>query len=114
MGWGLTIGDDYLGVTCWRSSVWKQSSLNIQAVLGIDNPTDGIKVNKDNYLVFDQNTRTNGIDTLYSQSHMTRHPGWESIGFSNNEWYYEFSFSNPEQTKNQDTFVISVSNPITN
>ena len=64
-------------------------------------------VNKNNYLVFDQKTLSS-ISQMYSAQNRGYRKGSETIGFQTNDWIYEFSFLNPAQNKNQDSFVISV------
>jgi len=107
----LTVGNnpttsyDLLNASCRKASDF--APLNIQQILGIDAPSDASQVNKVDYSVFDQNTLSN-IPALYSEVPAPHHPGSEEVGFERNGWIYEFTFSNPQDARNQNSFVISV------
>ncbi len=81
--------------------------MTVQQVLGIDASSDASQVNKGNYSVFDQDTLSN-IPALYSEVPAPHHPGSELIGFESNGWIYKFIFSNPQDARNQNSFIISV------
>ena len=93
--------------TCYQSAVWQKDDLNIQQVLGIQSKQDTVEVNKNDYSIFDQQTLSN-ITHLYSNYPAGYSTSTDAIGFSTPDWYYEFSFTNPSQATNQNTFVISV------
>jgi|GEM_PF-5421425 len=97
--------DSSFSVNCSPKSIWQ--NLTIQQVLGINGSGSADPVSKNNYLVFDQDTRTN-IYQLYSEKPAPLKPESELVGFSKGDWYYKFYFSNPSEAANQDSFVISV------
>jgi uncharacterized protein (UPF0333 family) len=97
---------------CQRTNIFQ--GFNIRGALSVDNgPDAAVVVSKNDYLVFDESTRSS-IPALYSEFPEPHHDGYELFGFSNNDWFYSFSFSNPEYAKSQDNFIISVINPTTN
>ncbi len=63
---------------------------------------------KNDYSVFDGQTLSL-IKNLYWANGISGYKdGSETIGFENQDWIYLFSFSNPEQARNQNSFVISI------
>ncbi len=80
---------------------------DISYFLSIQSSGSG-KVSKDSYTVFDKQT-LQSITDLYSAKDRGYREGSETIGFSNENWIYSFSFLNPEDAKNQDKYVIFVS-----
>lgn len=116
LAWGqLIVGDpmphSVLAVSCTAKSKNPGSEAerlmnDVSYVLGIQS-SGSSKVNKSLYTVFDKQTLSSIVD-LYSAKDRGYRPGSETIGFSNQDWVYTFSFLNPEEGKNQNSFVISV------
>ena len=106
-GMSLRFGGNNFGVDCWPSSTWLSDGFDIQTVLGIDGDHPGVLVNKNDYQVFDRATLAS-IQTLYSEYPAPHNPTMEFVGFSNQNWYYRFSFVDPSQDKNQNDYIISV------
>lgn len=97
-------------VECYARSV--RSPKNVSFYLSVQ--SDGSsEVNKNNYPVFDQQT-ISSITKLYSAKNRGYREGSETIGFENKDWMYTFSFLNPKQARNHDTFIISVVSPTAN
>ena len=116
LAWGqLTIGDampnSALEVSCTAKNKNPQSDTeklmnDVSYVLGIQS-SGSSKVNKNLYAVFNKQTLSSIVD-LYSAKDRGYRVGSETIGFSTENWIYTFSFLNPAEAKNQNSFVISV------
>lgn len=65
------------------------------------------KVDKNIYKVFDSMTLSD-IKDLYSAKNRGYCRDCEDIGFQSDNWIYIFSFKNPDEARNQDTFIIAV------
>lgn len=65
------------------------------------------KVDKNIYKVFDSMTLSD-IKDLYSAKNRGYCSNCEDIGFQSSNWIYIFSFKNPNEARNQDTFIIAV------
>ncbi len=93
------------------NNVHNNGPKNISDYLSVQ--SDGSsEVNKNSYVVFDRQT-ISSITKLYSANNRGYREGSETIGFETKDWMYTFSFTDPAQAKNQDTFVISVVTPTT-
>jgi len=111
----MTIGGDMpdsrLEISCTAKNKNPKTNLDKlrnDASSVLDVQSDGAtKVNKTLYNVFDATTISN-ISNLYSAMNRGYRAGSETVGFSNQDWVYTFSFMNPKENKNQDTFAISV------
>lgn len=111
----LTVGDSMpnstLEIYCTEKNVNPKDDSDKQmndVSYVLDIQSDGSsKVNKNLYSVFDTLTLSN-INELFSAMNRGYRTGSETIGFSTQKWVYTFSFMNPKEDKNQDTFVISV------
>ncbi len=111
----MTIGGDMpnsrLEIDCTAKNKNPQTDLDklnndASYVLGVQ--SDGAnKADKALYKVFDGITISK-ISNLYSAMNRGYRTGSETIGFSNEDWVYTFSFMNPKENKSQDTFTISV------
>jgi len=116
LAWGqLIVGDampnSVLEISCTAKNKNPQSDTekfmnNVSDVLDVQSAGSS-KANKDQYMVFDKQTLSS-ITNLYSAKDRGYRIGSETIGFETKDWIYTFSFTNPEQAKNQETFVISV------
>jgi len=114
--WGqLIVGDampnSNLEISCRAKNKNPQSDTeklmnDVSYVLGIQS-SGSFKVSKNSYMVFDEKTLSS-IGDLYSAKDRGYRVGSETIGFSTENWIYTFSFLNPEEAKNQNSFVISV------
>ncbi len=100
-----------LEVTCTQKIANPQTAADVSKndiAFMLSVQSDGSsKVDKDLYLALDAQTRSN-ITQLYSAMNQGYRQGSETIGFSNQDWLYTFSFLNPAQARNQNDFVISV------
>ena len=100
---GSAMPDSALDINCVSRS---GNSQNISDFLAIQ--SDGSsQVNKDDYLVFDQQTRSS-ITQLYLAKNRGYRAGSETVGFETADWLYAFSFLNPAQARDQDSFIISI------
>lgn len=103
--------DSNLAIYCTEKNKKPETDLDkdmndVAYVLSIQ--SDGSsKVNKNSYGVFNKSTLSL-IKDLYSAKNGGYRTGSETIGFSTEDWIYTFSFLNPEQNKNQNTFIVSV------
>lgn len=80
---------------------------SVQNIFYITSNMSG-EVNKNDYSVFDEQTLSLIKKLYWATGSGGYKEGSETIGFENQDWIYLFSFLNPEQAKNQDSFVISV------
>jgi hypothetical protein len=107
----LSVGDpmpgSVLDVSCTSRNGWDGHAQDtISYVLSVQ--SDGSsKVDKNGYLVFDGQTGSL-ISQLYSAKNGSYRSGSETIGFETADWLYLFSFLDPAQARNQDSFAISV------
>ena len=105
------VPDSILTVDCTKRNKNPQSSTeklldDVSFDLSVQS-SGSSEVNKKIYLVFDNQTMSS-IDKMYSAKNRGYRKGSETLGFENSDWIYTFSFLNPSQARNQDSFILSV------
>ena len=96
-----------LTVSCTKaSSSGALGGMDISRTIAIDQKAAPEIADKGQYGAFDARTKA-VISALYSEQRETPESGL-ILGFENNSWKYEFSFTDPKQALDQRAFVFSM------